>query len=153
MSQSNTRLARVRTARRPHVSRASANARGRGVARIVVVGSELEFEPRLATSPLARAGPSRVGNHRTRIRRGLFEGAARAFLETKARRRGIAASGHVPTFKVLPPGRVRAQNNAKAGSACLTYITTVRLRVLKAAFDCQLPARHENAAHAGDAIG
>ena len=79
MSQSNTRLARVRTARRPHVSRASANARGRGVARIVVVGSELEFEPRLATSPLATAADAApVRNHRTRIRRGLFCQKARA---------------------------------------------------------------------------
>ena len=56
MSQSNTRLARVRTARRPHVCPAPARCScGRGVA-CIVVGSELDLELGLARSPLAPAG-------------------------------------------------------------------------------------------------
>ena len=75
-SQSNTRLARVRPgATVTHVSRGSARRTRKGVACIVVVGSE-HFEPRLAAELARAGGPSRVRTHRTRIRRGLFRKAA-----------------------------------------------------------------------------
>ena len=90
----------------------SADVDGSGVGEALArLGACSELGCLLATA--ADAAP--VRNHRTRIRRGLFEGAARAFLETKARRRLKHRPGHVPTFKVLPPPPSSRPKQRKSG--------------------------------------
>ena len=98
----------------------------------------------------ADAAPIR--NLGTPSRRRLFERARfLCVLGIKGGRVAPVPPGNIPTGLKFDQGR--EELGTTLGCCSLTYITTVRLRVLRAAIDRHLPARHENAAHAGDAIG
>jgi len=118
VSQSNTRLARVRTARRPHVSRTGAR---RAYKKRRLHRRRSEFRSRVSLSTLVylysrRRRPSRVRTHRTRIRRGLF----------REMRCGRAKAGEAPKFKRKFPACRRDQREGqKQGPlVCGTDITS-----------------------------